>query len=157
MSSVENVEIFEDTKRLCETNGKIKEVLARSVKNQKLILEGEELSAVDKTRFSDEAKIVVSTKRTFEAAAGYAGQKVAVHNFASATNPGGGVTRGSSAQEECLCRCSGLYFLPERTGNDEGLLLPSSECEESDQQCGYHLYAGCDRIQNGYGQAEADG
>ena len=41
----------------------------------------------------------VSTKRTFEAAAGYAGQKVAVHNFASATNPGGGVTRGSSAQE----------------------------------------------------------
>lgn len=36
--------------------------------------------------------------------------KTAVHNFASATNPGGGVTRGSSAQEECLCRCSGLYF-----------------------------------------------
>ena len=85
-------------------------LFARSVKNQKLILEGEELSPVDKTRFSDEAKIVVSTERTFEAAAGYAGQKVAVHNFASATNPGGGVTRGSSAQEECLCRCSGLYF-----------------------------------------------
>ena len=78
MSSVENVEIFEDTKRLYETNGKIKEVLARSVKNQKLILEEEELSAVDKARFEDEAKIVVSTKRTFEAAAGYAGQKVAV-------------------------------------------------------------------------------
>ena len=55
-------------------------------------------------------KIIVSEKRTFEAAAGYAGQKLAVHNFASATNPGGGVTRGSSAQEECLCRCSGLYF-----------------------------------------------
>ena len=110
MSSFENVEFFEDTKRLCETNGKIKEALAQSVKNQKLILEEEELSAVDKTRFSDEAKIIVSAKRTFEAAAGYAGQKLAVHNFASATNPGGGVTRGSSAQEECLCRCSGLYF-----------------------------------------------
>lgn len=110
MSSFENVEVFEDTKKLCETNGKIKEVLARSVKNQKLILEEEELSAVDKARFEDEAKIVVSIKRTFEAAADYAGQKVAVHNFASATNPGGGVTRGSSAQEECLCRCSGLYF-----------------------------------------------
>ena len=110
MCSFENVEVFEDTKKLCETNGKIKEALAQSVKNQKLILEEEELSAVDKTRFSDEAKIVVSTKRTFEAAASYAGQKVAVHNFASATNPGGGVTRGSSAQEECLCRCSGLYF-----------------------------------------------
>ena len=78
MSSFENVEVFEDTKRLCKTNGKIKEALAQSVKNQKLILEEEELSAVDKARFTDEAKIIVSTKRTFEAAAGYAGQKVAV-------------------------------------------------------------------------------
>ncbi len=157
MSSVENVEIFEDTKRLCETNGKIKEALAQSVKNQKLILEGEELSPVDKTRFSDEAKIVVSTERTFEAAAGYAGQKVAVHNFASATNPG-------RRRDKRIQRTGGMsvsvfrpVFLPERTGNDERILLPSSECKESDQQCGYHLYAGCDRIQDGYEQAEADG
>ena len=65
MSSIENVEIFEDTKRLCETNGRIKDTLARSVKNQKLIPEGMELPVVHKTRFADEAKIVVSTKRTF--------------------------------------------------------------------------------------------
>ena len=33
MSSFENVEIFEDTKNLCEKNGRIKESLAKSVKN----------------------------------------------------------------------------------------------------------------------------
>lgn len=110
MGSFENVEIFENTKNLCKTNGKIKEAIVRSVKNQKLVLEEIELTTVDRARFADEVKIVVSKKRTFEAASGYRGQNVVVHNFASATNPGGGVTRGSSAQEECLCRCSGLYF-----------------------------------------------
>jgi uncharacterized protein (TIGR02452 family) len=48
---------------------------------------------------------------TLEAAGQLAGQyqRVAVLNFASARNPGGGFLGGSQAQEESLARSSGLY------------------------------------------------
>lgn len=104
-----NIEIFEDTMKLCKENRRLSESVKKSVRGQQVILESENFERVDAPRYTKKAEIVVSMKRTFEAAMGYKGQKTAVHNFASATNPGGGVTRGSSAQEECLCRCSTLY------------------------------------------------
>ena len=110
MGRNENVVVFKDTEKLVKANEKIKKSVQNSTDNQKIILETDALKDINLNKYEEDAKVIVSTKRTFEAASYYKGLKVVVHNFASSTNPGGGVTRGSSAQEECLCRCSGLYF-----------------------------------------------
>lgn len=110
MSRETNVSVFKDTEHLVMTNERIKESVAKATENQKLVLEKDELVVPALERYSENAKVIVSKKRTYEAASKYRGMKTAVLNFASAANPGGGVVRGASAQEESLCRCSGLYF-----------------------------------------------
>ncbi len=110
MGRSENVAVFQDTEKLCKTNEKLMEMVKNSTAGQKIILENDKLEMPELNRFDEDAKVIVSKKRTLDAAKAYKDGKVVVHNFASASNPGGGVTKGASAQEECICRCSGLYF-----------------------------------------------
>ena len=105
------IQIFEDTQQFIKENPILSQKAEKARK-------ATEFYPVDEyptiTALQDKpGAICVSKHRTFEAAVevhrSNLSWKTAVLNFASATNPGGGVTRGSSAQEESLCRCSTLY------------------------------------------------
>lgn len=109
MGREENVLIFEDTIKLCVEHEKIRTCTEESINYQKLIEEEAVLRTNRSEIYEEQVKVIVSKKRSFEAAREYRGYKTCVHNFASATNPGGGVERGANAQEECLCRCSNLF------------------------------------------------
>lgn len=93
MNRQERVEVFQDTYNRTKEDSKAE-----------IVKETEELA---ETSACTNIEVVQGT--SFAVARKYAGKRVCVLNFASATNAGGGVKKGSSAQEECLCRESSLY------------------------------------------------
>ncbi|MFF2009407.1 TIGR02452 family protein [Streptomyces sp. NPDC058195] len=64
-------------------------------------LDGDRIPAVEVT---GESSLAAAHRMTGEAPG-----KIAVLNYASARNPGGGYLNGAQAQEEALCRASALY------------------------------------------------
>lgn len=125
------VEIFNDSMELCRKNSRLSQSVSKSQKGTVYYAPDDH---PDFSKKGADTKVSVTPERTFEAAKRLSqkltGKKLAVLNFASATNPGGGVTRGSSAQEEALCRTStlypcintdrlfGLYYQPHRKNGD---------------------------------------
>ena len=119
----ENVKIFEDTVELTESSKPLLMSIMNTWNSQQFIPVGAEIT-IPETHQDQEARIIVSSKRTLEAASAYEGKNVCILNFASATNAGGGVTNGSSAQEESICRCSTLYFCLTQEGMESCFYEP---------------------------------
>ena len=102
-----NRKIFCETSEYIASSSLLWESVRLSLAGSEIILHDDEIKAGDD--ISEGASIVLSKEKTINAALKYKGEKVAIHNFASATNPGGGVRRGSGAQEESICRATTLY------------------------------------------------
>ena len=88
-------------------------ILAQKPEYAKPLYE-DDYPAFDSKKIRDTA-VSVTGDRSYQAAMRLhkdnPGAKIAVMNFANAFHAGGGVAKGCSAQEECLCRTSTLYPL----------------------------------------------
>ena len=102
-----NRTVMDDTMKLCGHNKSLKESITNSIKNEYVVYQSDAFDAGE-IKQNPEMKIIVSKKRTFETAEGYAGKKVCCLDFAN-NHSMGGAPWSAGAQEESICRISTLY------------------------------------------------
>jgi len=101
-----NREVMSDTVHQYKSDTELRGAVRNSISKQQMVKHGQNLEYTNTKEYN--TKIVISGKRTFEAAKAYKGKKVAVLNFAN-NHRIGGAPYYAGAQEESLCRCSTLY------------------------------------------------
>lgn len=97
--------VMSHTAEMCKTNPTLIESIKQTKEKQFVLYEDKVLDIVCD---GPTTNIIISKKRSFEAAKTYKGKKVAVLNFAN-NHRVGGAPFWSNAQEESLCRESTLY------------------------------------------------
>ena len=123
MNKFKNIRIFEDTMQVIKNSPTYSNMTERAKESTKLYEKA--VDASPKFKIMNPVEVSVTKERTIECALRlleeaaqidmreggplHPFRRIAILNFASAKNPGGGVRTGASAQEEAICRVTNLY------------------------------------------------